>query len=43
MAEWTELNMPRIPAPRNWGTFDIEPFAEYRSGGRRNTPTYPNS
>lgn len=23
--------MPRIPAPRNWGTFDVEPFSEYRT------------
>ena len=22
--------MPRLPAPRNWGTFQVEPFAEYR-------------
>ena len=23
--------MPRIPAPRNWGTFNVEPYAEYRT------------
>ena len=23
--------MPRIPAPRNWGTFTLEPFGEYRA------------
>jgi hypothetical protein len=22
--------MPRIPAPRDWGTFDVEPFDQYR-------------
>ena len=22
--------MPRIPAPRDWGTFSVEPFGEYR-------------